>query len=55
MDYSTEALDFLEPPDAFLAACDGAEVRRVDGAEVELADLLGSRQEPVIVVLTPPL
>jgi L-ascorbate metabolism protein UlaG (beta-lactamase superfamily) len=55
MHYRTEALDFLEPPDAFLAACDGADVRRVEGAETELDDLLGSRQKPVIALLTPPL
>src|SRR6185295_3641598 len=33
MHYRTEALDFLEPPDAFLAACAGADVRRLDSAE----------------------
>jgi L-ascorbate metabolism protein UlaG (beta-lactamase superfamily) len=54
MHYRTEALDFLEPPDAFLAACDGADVRRLDSSEVELDGLLGSRQKPVIAVLTPP-
>jgi len=55
MHYRTEALDFLEPPDAFLAACREADIRRLDGAEAEVDELLGTRQEPVIAVLTPPL
>jgi L-ascorbate metabolism protein UlaG (beta-lactamase superfamily) len=55
MHYRTEAANFLDPPDAFLAACDGADIRRLDGAAVEVDELLGSRQEPVIALLTPPL
>jgi L-ascorbate metabolism protein UlaG (beta-lactamase superfamily) len=54
MHYRTDAVDFLEPPDALLAACDDAEVRRLDSSEIELEQLLGSRQKPVIALLTPP-
>ncbi len=55
MHYRTEAIDFLDAPDAFLAACDGADIRTVETSESEVDDLLGSRQEPVIALLTAPL
>jgi L-ascorbate metabolism protein UlaG (beta-lactamase superfamily) len=53
MHYRTEAVNFLDPPDAFLAACDG-DVRRIDGPEVALEGLLGNGVSPVIGVLTAP-
>jgi L-ascorbate metabolism protein UlaG (beta-lactamase superfamily) len=53
MHYRTAAVNFLDPPDAFLAACDG-EVREVDGPEAELEGLLGNGVSPVIGVLTAP-
>jgi L-ascorbate metabolism protein UlaG (beta-lactamase superfamily) len=53
MHYRTEAVNFLDPPDAFLAASDG-DVRRIDGLEAELEGLLGKGVSPVIGVLTPP-
>ena len=51
--YRTEAINFLDPPDAFLDAL-GARVERVAAAEVEVEPLLGSREEPVVVLLAPP-
>jgi len=55
MHYRTDAIDFLDPPDAFLAACDGADIRTLDTFDVDPDELLGSRQKPVIAVLTPPV
>jgi L-ascorbate metabolism protein UlaG (beta-lactamase superfamily) len=54
MHYRTEAIDFLDPPDAFYAACDGARIRALDTSEADVADLLGTAERPVIVHLTPP-
>ena len=53
MHYRTDAVNFLEPPDAFVAAYDG-DVRRLDGPEAELDGLLGDGVSPGIGVLTPP-
>jgi L-ascorbate metabolism protein UlaG (beta-lactamase superfamily) len=39
MHYRTEAVDFVEPPDAFLDAVEG-DVRRLDASEAEAGDLL---------------
>ena len=47
-------LAFLEPPDAFLDAL-GAEARRLETSEAELESLLGSREDPVVALLAPPL
>ena len=55
MHYRTDAIDFLDPPDAFLAACDGADIRTLDTSDLDPDELLGSRQKPVIAVLTPPV
>ena len=41
MHYATPAVNFLEPPDAFLDAL-GAEVARLDSPEAELEPLLGT-------------
>jgi L-ascorbate metabolism protein UlaG (beta-lactamase superfamily) len=51
--YRTEAVNFLEPPDAFLAAL-GAPVERLDASEAEVAPLLGSREEPRVALLAAP-
>jgi L-ascorbate metabolism protein UlaG (beta-lactamase superfamily) len=53
MHYRTAAVNFLDPPDAFLAACDG-DVHRLDGPEAEIEGLLGDGVSPVIGVLTAP-
>jgi L-ascorbate metabolism protein UlaG (beta-lactamase superfamily) len=54
MHYRTEAVDFLEPPDAFLAAL-AAPVKRLDTSEADAEDLLGERGEPTVALLAPPL
>jgi L-ascorbate metabolism protein UlaG (beta-lactamase superfamily) len=54
MHYRTEAVDFVEPPDAFLLAATHADVRTLDTPEAELEDLLGTAERPVIALLAPP-
>ena len=55
MHYRTpDGLAFLDPPDAFLEALD-ARVERLETSEAELEPLLGSREEPVVALLSPPL
>jgi len=54
MHYRTEAVNFLEPPDAFLAAL-GAETTRLDTTDAEAEALLGTRSEPTVALLAPPL
>ena len=54
MHYRTEAVNFLEPPDAFLAAL-GAEVTRLETSDAELDELLGTAAAPRVVLFAPPL
>jgi L-ascorbate metabolism protein UlaG (beta-lactamase superfamily) len=54
MHYKTRAIGFLDPPDAFLDAL-GARVERVEESEAEIDSLLCSREDPLIVLLAPPL
>ncbi|MGH2971162.1 MAG: MBL fold metallo-hydrolase [Gaiellaceae bacterium] len=54
MHYRTDAVNFLDPPDAFLEAY-GARVERLDESEAEVEPLLGSRDEPVVALFAPPL
>jgi L-ascorbate metabolism protein UlaG (beta-lactamase superfamily) len=55
MHYRTPGgLDFLDPPDAFLEAL-GARVERLETSEADVEQLLGSRDEPVVALLAPPL
>jgi L-ascorbate metabolism protein UlaG (beta-lactamase superfamily) len=49
-----DGLEFLDPPDAFLDAL-GARVERVETSETEVEPLLGSREEPVVALLAPPV
>jgi L-ascorbate metabolism protein UlaG (beta-lactamase superfamily) len=51
--YRTEAVNFLEPPDAFLEAL-GAPVERLDASQAEVEPLLGSRGEPRVALLAAP-
>jgi len=51
--YRTDAISFLDPPDAFLDAL-GARVERLESSEAEVEPLLGSRDEPVVALLAPP-
>lgn len=52
--YRTEAIDFLDPPDAFLDAL-GARIERLDSSEVEVETVLGTHEDPTVVLLAPPL
>jgi L-ascorbate metabolism protein UlaG (beta-lactamase superfamily) len=54
MHYRTPAVNFLDPPDEFLDAL-GAAVRRLDESEADVDDMLGSREEPAVVLFAPPL
>jgi L-ascorbate metabolism protein UlaG (beta-lactamase superfamily) len=53
MHYRTGAVNFLEPPDAFLEAL-GARVERVKASEANVEDLLGAAAAPVVALLAPP-
>ena len=53
MHYRTPAIDFLDPPDAFLDAL-GSRVERLETNEVEVEPLLGSREASVVALLAPP-
>ena len=54
MHRGSEAVDFLDTPDAFLETLD-ARVERRESSEAELAELLGSAEESVVLLLAPPL
>jgi L-ascorbate metabolism protein UlaG (beta-lactamase superfamily) len=54
MHYRTPAVNFLEPPDAFLEAL-GARVERLDVSELETDDFLGTAEQPTVALLAPPL
>ncbi len=54
MHYRTPALNFLEPPDAFVDAL-GAPVERPAEPEFDPEPLLGSAEQPTVVLLPPPL
>lgn len=53
MHYRTEAIGFLEPPDAFLDAL-GGDIRHLDESELDADTNLGSREAPVAAVLAAP-
>jgi L-ascorbate metabolism protein UlaG (beta-lactamase superfamily) len=53
MHYRTEALNFLDPPDAFLDAL-GARVERLETPEATTEDLLGERDAPTVALFAPP-
>ena len=54
MHYRTEAVNFLEPPDAFLEAL-GARVERLAESELVAEELLGKAGDPTVALLAPPL
>jgi L-ascorbate metabolism protein UlaG (beta-lactamase superfamily) len=54
MHYRTEAVNFLDSPDEFLAAL-GARVERLDKSELEAEHLLGTADDPTVALLAPPL
>ena len=53
MHYRTDAVNFLDPPDEFLAAL-GARVERVPENELEVERFLGSADDPTVALLAPP-
>ena len=53
MHYRTPLVNFLEPPDEFLDAL-GARVERAETSEVVVEELLGSREDPTVALLSPP-
>ena len=53
MHHRTPAVNFLEPPDAFVDAL-GADVHRIDASEADPADHLGSAEAPAVLLLTAP-
>jgi L-ascorbate metabolism protein UlaG (beta-lactamase superfamily) len=53
MHYRTEALNFLDPPDAFLDAL-GARVEKLAESELVAEQLLGTSDEPTVVLLAAP-
>jgi hypothetical protein len=53
MHYGTSAVNFLEPPDAFLDAL-GARVERLDGSSLETEQLLGTADQPTVALLAAP-
>ena len=53
MHYRTDAVNFLDPPDSFLAAL-GARVERIETNELEAEQLLGTTEEPTVAKLRAP-
>jgi len=53
MHYRTDAVNFLDPPDEFLAAL-GARIERVPENELEVERFLGSAGDPTVALLAPP-
>ena len=53
MHYRTEAVNFLDPPDEFLAAL-SARVERLNESELEVEQLLGTPEDPTVALLAPP-
>jgi L-ascorbate metabolism protein UlaG (beta-lactamase superfamily) len=53
MHYRTDAVNFLEPPDAFLDAL-GARVERLDENELEAEQFLGTADQPTVALLAVP-
>jgi L-ascorbate metabolism protein UlaG (beta-lactamase superfamily) len=53
MHFRTDAVDFLDPPDAFLAAL-GARAERLAESEFEVAQLLGTHGDPTVALLIAP-
>ena len=53
MHYRTGAVNFLDPPDAFLDAL-GARVEKLAGSELVAEQQLGTAGEPTVALLAPP-
>ena len=50
MHYRTDAVNFLDPPDAFIDAL-GARVERIAENELEADQFLGTADEPTVALL----
>jgi hypothetical protein len=50
MHYRTDAVNFRDPPDTFLAAL-GARVERIAESELQTEQLLGTKDEPTVALL----
>ena len=53
MHFRTPAVNFLEPPDAFLEAL-GARIEALDATEARAEDLLGTAADPTVVLFAVP-
>jgi L-ascorbate metabolism protein UlaG (beta-lactamase superfamily) len=53
MHYRTEAVNFLDPPDAFVDALD-ARLERLDESALEAENVLGTVDQPVVALLAAP-
>jgi L-ascorbate metabolism protein UlaG (beta-lactamase superfamily) len=53
MHYRTDAVNFLEPPDAFFNAL-SAQVEPIAGSELEAEQFLGTADEPTVALLAAP-
>ena len=54
MHYRTGAVNFLEPPDAFLEALAASPVSS-DTAEIAIDDALGTSEQPTVALLATPV
>jgi L-ascorbate metabolism protein UlaG (beta-lactamase superfamily) len=54
MHYRNAAVNFLDPPDAFLEAL-GAHVEQADSSEIDVEQHLGTADSPNVVLLAAPL
>ena len=54
MHYRTSAVNFLEPPDAFVSAL-GASLAHHETSDADVGELLGTQNAPRVVLLAPPL
>jgi L-ascorbate metabolism protein UlaG (beta-lactamase superfamily) len=53
MHYRTAAVNFLDPPDEFLESL-GARIERLEASEFVAEDLVGTRDQPTVVLPAPP-
>jgi L-ascorbate metabolism protein UlaG (beta-lactamase superfamily) len=53
MHFRTPAVDFLEPPDDFLAHAPGR-IERIGASELDVEGLMASREEPLVAILEAP-
>jgi uncharacterized membrane protein YagU involved in acid resistance len=54
MHYRTPAVNFLEPPDEFLAAL-GVAATRLETSELDVHGLIGTPAAPAVVLLAAPV